>query len=67
MSSSIVVLLLVLNALFWGLASHSQHCNLASVFGITNCPPHYIHLLMGLVFYLTAVYIEHRAYVNSLF
>jgi len=67
MTSSIVVLLLVLNALFWGLASHSHHCNLASVFGIKNCPPHYIHLLMGLVFYLTAVYIEQRAYVNSLF
>ena len=49
MIKDIIVLFFVINGLFWGLANHSQHCNLASVFGVVKCPPHYIHLLMGLI------------------
>ena len=66
MIKNIIVLFFVINGLFWGLASHSQHCNLASVFGMVKCPPHYIHLLMGLISFVIAVYIQQRDYINTL-
>uniref|UniRef100_A0A6C0C7I9 Uncharacterized protein n=1 Tax=viral metagenome TaxID=1070528 RepID=A0A6C0C7I9_9ZZZZ len=66
MLKNLITLFFVLNAIFWGLATHSQHCNLASVFGLVNCPPHYIHLLMGVVSFVIAVYVQQRDYVNSL-
>jgi hypothetical protein len=66
MIKNIIVLFFVINGLFWGLANHSQHCNLASVFGMVKCPPHYIHLLMGLISFLIAVYIQQREYINTL-
>ena len=33
MLKNLITLFFVLNAIFWGLATHSQHCNLAAVFG----------------------------------
>ena len=66
MIKNIIVLFFVINGLFWGLASHSQHCNLASVFGMVKCPPHYIHLLMGVVSFVIAVYVQQRDYINTL-
>ena len=66
MLKKLIVLFFVLNALFWGLASHSQHCALVSSFGISSCPPHYIHLLMGLVSFIVAVYIQQKRYVDGL-
>ena len=50
----LVVVFLVLNALFWGLASHGTHCRLAAKLDV-RCPPHCVHLLMGLASYLAAV------------
>lgn len=47
--TKIIILLLLANSLFWGFASHKQHCNLASMFGVKKCPPHWIHVyVMGL-------------------
>ena len=66
MLKKIVVLFFLLNALFWGLASHSQHCSLAAAIGVINCPPHYIHMLMGVISFVIAVYIQQRDYINTL-
>jgi len=66
MLKNIVVIFFVINALFWGLAPHKSHCNLASLFGVTNCPQHYVHLLMGLVSFIIAIYIQQREYINNL-
>ena len=60
------LLLLVINAIFWGMGSHAQHCQLAGLFGSTFCPPHWVHLLIGVVSFLSAVYISQYEYVNSL-
>ena len=33
----------------WGLASHTKHCKVATMFGMKKCPPHWIHVyIMGL-------------------
>ena len=59
------IVFLVMNALFWGLASHSTHCEISNTFGI-KCGPHYIHLLMGLVFFILSIYIKHKSYIDFL-
>ena len=54
-----IIVFLVLNALFWGLATHKQHCSLASNFGVKSCPPHYVHVyVMGLGSFLLALYLR---------
>jgi hypothetical protein len=52
----IFVLFLLLNAFFWGFASHKQHCKVAAAFGMKKCPPHWIHVyVMGLGSFLVAL------------
>jgi hypothetical protein len=51
----IAVALLVMNALFWGLFPHSAHCGLVGWLGVAKCPSHWIHISMGVVFFLCAV------------
>ncbi len=59
MLQNIIVGFLVLNALFWGLASHKQHCVLASKLGVKKCPPHWIHVyVMGLGSFFLALLIS---------
>ena len=58
---NILFAFLLINALFWGLFEHSIHCKFASYF-TNNCPPHYIHLIIGIVCFTLAVYI--KQYVN---
>lgn len=64
----LLVAFLLVNALFWGLASHSQHCSFVEMFGMSrsNCPPHYVHLTMGVLFYLGAVYVQQKDYLDNL-
>ena len=54
---NVVVLVLGLNALFWGLLPHS----------VSNmkCPPHSVHLMMGVVFYFLALYAAQQKYIMS--
>ena len=61
---------LILNALFWSFFPHNAHCkflsDLNSVFGTSmKCPEHGVHLLMGLFFYLSALYYSQMKYINS--
>ena len=61
--TQILVLFFLLNALFWGFASHKQHCKVAAVFGMKKCPPHWIHVyVMGLgSFLITLLLVQGRA------
>ena len=59
MIKNLITLFFVINALFWGLATHKQHCNLASLFGMNKCPPHWIHVyVMGLGSFIIALYLK---------
>lgn len=66
MYQKILLAFLVLNALFWGLASHSRHCKVASMISSGSCPPHWVHLTMGLIFYMLAVYVQQKKYIHTL-
>lgn len=58
MWKNILILIFILNALFWGLSSHKQHCVLVSKFGIKKCLPHWIYVyVMGLGSFLVALYL----------
>lgn len=57
LGSKLVTLFCLLNVLFWGFFSHSQHCKLASSLGIKKCPPHWVHVyVMAPLFLLIALY-----------
>lgn len=63
---SIFALFLLLNALFWGLFTHKTHCQFVSYFGITNCPPHWIHVfVMGLGSFILALFVQ-QDYIKNL-
>lgn len=61
----IVIIILILNALFWGLGNHQQHCKIASIFGISKCPPHYVHILIGVISFLSAILLAQYDYIFS--
>jgi hypothetical protein len=62
----IITSLLAVNALFWGLFPHSDHCQMATWLGMKKCPSHYIHLGLGLVFYISAVLTAQQSYIQHL-
>ena len=62
----IITSLLAVNALFWGLFPHSDHCQMATWLGMKTCPSHYIHLGLGLIFYISAVLTAQQSYIQHL-
>ena len=57
----------IANALFWGFFSHSQHCKVASSFGMKTCPPHWIHVyVMAPIFLLLGLYFYHLGHSHQI-
>jgi len=50
---------LIVNSLFWGLYPHEQECQLSRFIGVEKCPSFLIHVLIGTVFYIAAVFVSH--------
>ena len=61
----ILVILLLINGLFWSLATHSEHCLLVSFFNIKKCPSHGIHITIGIISLLIAIIINQRNYFKK--
>ena len=62
---NMILMIFIVNALFWGLFPHNAHClvfeNFNKLFKFNiNCPPHHVHLLMGLFFYCLSVYYSQK-------
>lgn len=61
MFKQLLVLFFLINALFWGLASHKNHCNLANMLlgaKPSQCPPHWFHVyVMGLGSFIITLYL----------
>ena len=59
MLNQLLVLFFLVNALFWGLATHHTHCDFAAKFGVKKCPPHWVHVwVMGLGSFVAALYFK---------
>jgi hypothetical protein len=61
----ILVILLVINGLFWSLATHSEHCSFARYFKIKKCPSHALHITIGVISLLIAIVIKQRSYFKK--
>lgn len=62
---TLILTLLIANALFWGLFPHNAHClfvdNVNKMFKTNiQCPEHHIHLMMGIGFYIASIYISQK-------
>jgi len=59
---------LIVNALFWGLYPHChERCNMGYFIGLKKCPSFLIHILIGVLFYLSATFIMHFNSVSIAF
>lgn len=66
MLTDLMISFLSINAIFWGLFRHDTHCQVAKQFGVKKCPPHYVHLLLGVACFLIAVVLKHYEYISSI-
>ena len=62
---TLLLTLLIANALFWGLCTNTADCllidNLNKMFQTKiACPEHKVHLMMGVGFYLASVYYSQK-------
>tara|TARA_Y100000389_G_scaffold118498_1_gene115660 strand:+ start:3060 stop:3278 length:219 start_codon:yes stop_codon:yes gene_type:complete len=59
----LLTIFFVLNGLFWSLASHKDHCEIARFFKI-KCVSHHIHILIGIISILIGICIKQRFYLH---
>ena len=50
---------LIVNSLFWGLYPHTEKCEIAYLIGLKKCPSFLVHMIIGIIFYITAILITH--------
>lgn len=59
---NILVILFLINGLFWSLATHSEHCSFGRMLNIKKCLSHGTHIFIGIVSLLIAIIIKQRSY-----
>lgn len=57
----LLIAVLVLNALFWGFASHGMHCDLGAAIGLKSCMSHVVHVSIGVACFALAAWLNTRA------
>ena len=65
----VLLTFLIVNALFWGLFPHTAHCQVVDEVSKLlklkiECPEHKVHLLIGLISYVAAVYVAQKDSVS---
>ena len=68
--NSIILGFLILNVLFWSFFPHNAHCNFIASLNKTfkinlGCSPHFVHLSVGFISYLVALYYSQSEYIQS--
>lgn len=66
MIRELLILFFLLNAIFWGLFPHSSHCRFISQFTDMKCPPHFIHISMGIASFLLAIFLSQQEYITTM-
>lgn len=67
---NIILTFFIANALFWGLFPHEAHCQFINYFKTLTgfnlkCPDHIVHLFMGVIFFLLAIYVNNEKVIKS--
>jgi hypothetical protein len=66
MLTKIFMLFFLINAIFWSLFPHTVHCQVVeNTFGM-KCTPHIVHLSIGIISFLIAMYLAQKEYIHSL-
>jgi hypothetical protein len=60
MLRELIIAFLVINAVFWGLFPHRVHCAVVKTLGVASCPPHALHLAMGLASFVVAMIVSYK-------
>lgn len=63
----LLIAVLILNSLFWGLMPHNIHCQVLSKITSANCPPHIIHITIGIISFMLAVIVAQQEYFSASF
>ena len=59
--------LLIVNALFWGLYPHNDDdCKMVELVGIKTCPSKFLHLGIGIIFYIFAILVAQQTYIQHI-
>ncbi len=65
MLKTILIVFFAINAVFWSLFPHNIHCDVAKL--VTNvCPPHNVHLIIGLISFIVAFVIAQYNYLKTI-
>jgi hypothetical protein len=69
MLNEILIIFFIINAIFWGLFSHSTHCKVMSQLlgSDVKCPPHFVHLSFGIISFLLAILFSQQEYITNIF
>ena len=65
MLKEILIIFFAINAIFWSLFPHSIHCKIINVV-VDVCPPHNVHLIIGLVSFLIAFFIAQYDFLKTI-
>ena len=52
-------------AIFWGLFPYSVQCSIMSNISTKECPSHIVHVAMGIMFFIVAIYIRQGNFFNK--
>ena len=63
MLGDIVVALLAVSGIFLCLMPHKTHCELLGK--MMKCPPHWVLILLGLIFFLCATLVAQWTYITT--
>ena len=63
----LAIAILILNSLFWGLMPHNVHCDVMSKFTSMKCPPHIVHISIGLFCFILAILLAQSDYFNAIY
>lgn len=67
MIRELLIVFFLLNAVFWALLPHQTHCQFVSQFTDMKCPPHFVHISLGIVFFLLAIFLSQQTYLMEMF
>ena len=65
----IITSLLMVNSIFWGIyppSDTSPHSKISLYFGLGKVKSHWVHMLIGISFYIFAVIVAQQQYIQHL-
>ncbi len=62
----VAIIFLAVNAIFWSLFPHETHCKVVGMMTTAECPPHKVHLIIGVISFVLALVLAQYDYLKTL-